>query len=182
MGSSKPCPGCGKVVDTRRGTEVCYLCQIKLESYPNLQKELERINADKIYFKIGSQPHWNRYFLVNYAGWDNKDIASNLREAIFNVCMAGSTKADKGDWTSGLPHIMSNKSTPYSSGGGDIARASSQEFFDSIQSLMEIVQKAVNVSYEAGQNDGGRFMVDIAEGKKSIQDYEDKFVKQEVTM
>jgi hypothetical protein len=172
MGSSKPCPGCGEINSSRKSTEVCRDCREKLDLYGELNKEFEKTTLDKITFKIGEQAHWNRYFPVNYPRYEDRAIGQNLRDVIFNVCIAGSIRVSRDGWGN-APHIMSSKTHH----GGAVLRASSQEFFDSIQNLMEVVQRAVDLSYEAGRQDGQRFLVDIAEGKKSIQDYNDSLVR-----
>lgn len=176
MGSKKPCPGCGQVDPYRKIDEVCRDCKRNLREVAWLRKALEEANAGRLVAKLGAKSHWNRYFTVRYPRRGNYEIGSALQRAIYHTCLAGSVPSGS-DRDS--PYLMKKEREHFATDGSHIYRAVTQEFFDAVQVLMDTIDEALSQSFAAGQEDGQRFLLDLAEGNVSINKYEDRLVKQE---
>lgn len=175
MGSSKPCPGCGRVHPRRKSTEVCMHCRDKLRAHDYLKEELRKLTEDKRLIKLASlSSYQERIGLpVRRLRADDRDYSVELMEVLWELANAIATPIVDQEDRYGLAHTALDPLVLRSDGyTGAMFYKMNKEAAKKLHELRQLLPEIAKACYDAGWRDGQALLVNVAEGKASINDYE----------
>lgn len=160
-GSSKPCPGCGKVKSWRPAKEVCKDCKNLLARAEWMEEKMSELGDDEIIVVYGKRAHWNEY-IFSHSGDGRK-----LMDIFQRVAMAASVPSS----------VMSPEFSLLgkTEGMGAVEYAKMTRLLaEAIRDLRIAIGEALKAEYQAGKKDGHSFVKRLASGDLSINEFDKK--------
>ena len=169
-GSSKPCPGCGKVVSGRKPDEVCFLCREKLAKYDKLAAALGKTEND-VRVVYDDWCHLNGKVLWTYDE-HNGEFEGWLHRLVQAFSRPDTTKVTLDDIREGrTPTVV--PVLGQSSGSGKPRHALlPKPLVELIIEIRQLIPAIVKSRYEAGKRDGQNLLLQLASGELSQRDFD----------
>lgn len=157
-GSSKPCPGCGKVKLGRPAKEVCLHCKRLLERGEWLESVVSKMGDDEITVALGKHAYCNEY-IHSHSG-----VGPKLQDTFQRIARTSSRPA--AGWLTEfelLGKILA---------GFRSYAIMSRPLAEAIRDLRVEVEEALNAEYECGKADGHDLLLRLASGEISTSAFD----------
>lgn len=161
-GSSKPCPGCGKVKLGRATKEVCRDCRFLLDRAIWLEEALSKMGDDEIVVAFGDHSHWNEYI------YSHSGAGRNLMDDFQRVARAGSRQA--------TTLIAEFELLGKVEGGGHSYAIMLRPLAEAVRDLRVAVSEALEKEYSKGKADGHNLLMRLADGDLSVNDFDKRIM------
>lgn len=160
-GSSKPCPGCEKTETSRPAKEVCRHCKNLLKHAAWMEAQMSKLADDEIVVRYGKRANWNEYI------YSHSDEGRKLMDIFQRIAMAGS-----------MPSVMFSAEfnllgETEGAGAAQYAKMT-RPLAEAIRDLRIAVCEALKAEYQAGKKDGHSFVMRLASGDLSINEFDKK--------
>lgn len=163
-GSSKPCPGCGKIESWRPADEVCRECKQALKKIKDWEEQISKIGNDQIVVSFGLRDYWNQYIHdhVNHDVTDDH-IGRNIVSAFHRLALAASTPSL--EYHAEFELLGEAQGKQYVIMQRSIAEA--------IRDLFALMQPSIEAIYKSGKLDGHNLLMRLATGDLAPNEFMD---------
>jgi hypothetical protein len=154
----KPCPGCKKVYSGRVPDDVCFDCKRVLEIG---RERLAEIKAASAAVSVPEQSHWLPYLHnVNDSG-----LVDEYRKALLTLVRVTASYFGKHVGGGDTGQLFRG-----SQGSNQLALLT-QPQIDALREMVDVVKRAVKAANQSGIEEGQSFIVGLASGTVSINEF-----------
>jgi len=173
----KPCPGCGYKPQGhtlyRRANDVCGTCRSKLDGFKRMQDaiskdgaRLKRFNLESGYWSAMRDLYFGVRSDVDRGCRDGRNPSDNLQRHMYQLYQACSVDANPRAEDSGIPDYVEHWRRFHCG-----SREMRITIWRKLERLRRSIGRALDESYNSGFENGNDLLRNLADGKVSVDDY-----------